>query len=90
MVYVDMVQPAPRSCRWRWRIYSHMWADDPFDLQIMAKVLGLRQSWLHDKPGFPHYDVTPRKRNMAILWGAQVTTVRDYLRQRRQQNASVI
>lgn len=86
MVYVDKLfdctafnPPAcfkGRSC--------HMWADTLGELMDMAKSIGLKPSWLqHGSRGdFPHFDLTKRRREAAVLAGAQEANLRDHLRKR--------
>lgn len=88
MVYVDsvafypqkMVSIAAKKYRSRW---SHMFADDIEELHKFARAIGLRRSYFQDKPGFPHYDVTPINRNMAILRGAEIKQTITFLREKR-------
>jgi hypothetical protein len=47
---------------------------DLSELHAMAQRLGLKRAWFQDKPGTPHYDLTPTKRTQAIKLGAQATS----------------
>lgn len=88
MIYVDsvsfypgrMISPMARKHGHKW---SHMFADTVEELHRFAAGLGLRKSYFQDKPGFPHYDLTPVKRNMAILKGAEIKQVLTFLREKR-------
>lgn len=56
--------------------WCHMMSDDHseaglVELHAMALRLGLRRSWFQNKPRFPHYDLTPPKRALAVQGGAQ-------------------
>jgi hypothetical protein len=80
MVYVDEIrdyrdwETLPKHLR---RLWSHMVADSLEELHAMADAIGMRRSWFQDKPGFPHYDITPPKRAMAIRKGALERTTCD-------------
>lgn len=43
---------------------------DLSELHAMAGSIGLKQAWFQDHPLHPHYDLSPRKRNLAIAQGA--------------------
>ena len=36
----------------------------------MADEIGMKREWFQDKPGFPHYDLVPDRRAMAVMRGA--------------------
>jgi DNA topoisomerase IB len=40
------------------------------DLHVFAKRLGLRREWFQGNASWPHYDLTPNKRKLAISLGA--------------------
>ena len=91
MVYVDSVSFYPgrmvsQVAKKHGHKWSHLFADDIDELHEFARGIGLRRSYFQDKHGFPHYDVTPFKRNLAILKGAEVKQVLTYLRERRNGN----
>lgn len=67
MIYVD--EPQRTNNNW-----CHMASKDSETLHIFAHKLGLRRSWYQDKPGFPHYDLSPAKRRAAIQLGATPVT----------------
>lgn len=56
--------------------WCHMWADTTEELHVMAKRIGLRREWFQDKPGFPHYDLTPPRRQEALMCGAEFMPAR--------------
>ncbi|MBT8489699.1 MAG: DUF4031 domain-containing protein [Deltaproteobacteria bacterium] len=66
--------------------WSHMFADDIGELHLFARGIGLKREYFQDKPIFPHYDVTPSKRNQAILRGAKIKEVITFLREKRDAN----
>lgn len=59
------------------KVWCHMMSDGGIDdLHAMAARIGLRRSWFQNKPGHPHYDLTPSKRALAVRYGAeQVSSV---------------
>lgn len=64
-IYVDEINTYP-SGQW-----CHMMSDSGVDeLHTMAAKLGLRRAWFQNKPRFPHYDLRPSKRLLAIKLGA--------------------
>lgn len=46
--------------------WCHLWSDDVEALHAVAKRIGMKRQWFHDRPGFPHYDLTPGKRKLAV------------------------
>ncbi len=71
MIYVDSIRHYP-DCGLPYKDWCHMATDgDLSELHAMARQLGLRRAWFQDKPGTPHYDLTPRKRAQALGLGAQ-------------------
>jgi hypothetical protein len=93
-VYVDSLfvgRETDALARWvgarhghRW---CHLWSDDIVELHTMAWKIGLKREWFQDKPGFPHYDLTPSRRRAALLNGAVERDLMDYLREKRKQQA---
>ena len=80
MIYVDAIQHYPR-CRLPYKDWCHMATDGPLsELHQIAARLDLRRSWFQDKPGHPHYDLTPAKRALAIRLGAQAVSTLELIR----------
>ncbi len=74
-VYVDEIReyatPLP------YKQWCHMATDGDIEtLHAMATQLGLKQEWFQDKAKYPHYDLTPSKREQAIRLGAVPVTGR--------------
>ncbi len=72
MIYVDVIIHYP-DCKLPYKYWCHMATDgDITELHHMAARLGLRRSWFQvSRSGrFPHYDLTPRKRALAVRLGA--------------------
>jgi hypothetical protein len=59
------------------KLYCHMATDgDIEELHRMATQLGLKRAWFQNKPGHPHYDLSPKKRILAVKYGAvEVSTI---------------
>ena len=70
MIRVDRLRPCIPTPIWRWDRSCHLFADTLKELHNFEKHLGLRKGYLHDKPRFPHYDLTANKRKLAIKMGA--------------------
>lgn len=65
-IYID-----PASFPYRGLMYCHMATDGNIEeLHEMATRLGLKPGWFQDKPGHPHYDLSPNKRALAVKYGA--------------------
>jgi len=82
VIYVDKVRHYPNT-KLPYKYWSHMWADSVIELHVMADKIGLKRSWLQDKDGtFPHYDVVPSMRALAIKHGAipREITLEDFKR----------
>lgn len=71
-IYVDPLVPSPRAARWKWDHACHLFHDqhDLAALDAFAAAIGMRTSWRHDAPGFPHYDLHVRHRALAVAAGA--------------------
>ena len=85
-VYVDNLQNYPSEMMDRQTLrngteWCHLYTDskDLSELHDIASKIGMRRKWFQDRPGFPHYDLTPRRRPAAIKAGAVVLSLRDYL-----------
>ncbi|HMN12797.1 MAG TPA: DUF4031 domain-containing protein [Bellilinea sp.] len=50
------------------------------ELHEMADRIGMKRSWFQDKPGRPHYDLSPGKRALAVRNGAVEVTSTDLVR----------
>lgn len=83
MVYVDEVKHYPK-CKWRYKYWSHMWADTVEELHEMAIKIGHKREWFQNDKRLPHYDVTPSRRNLAIKHGAVEKSLYDYFKEQRR------
>lgn len=53
------------------KYWCHMTSDvSEQELHEFAQALGLLRAWFQAHPTHPHYDVTPKKRALALLHGA--------------------
>lgn len=51
-------------------LMCHMLSDNLLELHEMAAAIGLKRRWF--QPGsFPHYDVSQKKRKLALCYGAR-------------------
>ena len=62
--------------------FCHMTADPVEELHAMARKLKLRRSWFQDGGTVPHYDLTPRRRELAIDLGAEFVPAKEQARRR--------
>ena len=65
--------------------WCHLWSDDMQALHAIAERIGMRRTWFQDDAAFPHYDLSPAKRLMAIRHGAVERSVADWLKERLSQ-----
>lgn len=73
MIYVDTLQPCPKSARWRWPTACHLFTDPTTDLGELhkfARRIGLQRAWFQNRPDLPHYDLNPSRRQAAVSAGA--------------------
>lgn len=82
-VHVDAIQTYDTHLRYK--NWSHMMTDnsDAFCIELhkMALAIGLEKRWFqHKNPRFPHYDITPSKRILAIKLGAIEIDTREMIR----------
>jgi len=74
-VYVDdltqVVGSLSPRLRKMGRSWCHMATDDNYDeLHAMAERVGLKRSYFQHRHSIPHYDLTPKMRERAVLLGA--------------------
>lgn len=62
-----------RDTAWPWLKACHLFDDENNveRLHKFADLLKLKPKWFQNRIGFPHYDLTPRKRMFAIAMGAR-------------------
>lgn len=64
--------------------WCHLWSNDLDALHAIARKIGLKREWFQDRPGFPHYDLVPTKRDKAIAAGAIIKPLREWIMEKRQ------
>lgn len=87
-VYVDevttwptnVIQPAARRYGNRW---CHMTADTLEELHAMARQIGHRRAWFQNGR-WPHYDLVPSRRALAIKHGAKEVNSSERMKQMRK------
>lgn len=57
---------------WKGEHWCHLVADSLPELHEFARLLGLRRSWFQERSVYPHYDVTVRVRDKALVLGASM------------------
>lgn len=91
MIHVDQVfeadplmhaasNPLARQAARHGRQWCHAWSDthNIEELVAFAARIGLKASYLQNRPGFPHFDLIPSKRALAIRHGAVPINLRDW------------
>lgn len=70
---------------------SHLITDsiDLDPLHLFAERIGLKRSWFQDKPGHPHYDLTPKRHAAALKAGAIEVPTIDLIKLLRARNAAL-
>ena len=64
-LYVDFANVSFRGDRW-----CHLLADSLDELHEFASLIGVSRCWFHRNASYPHYDITVRTRQTAIVRGA--------------------
>jgi hypothetical protein len=80
---------ARQASRWG-RSWCHCWDSDHNveNLCAFAAQLGLKRAYFQNRPGFPHFDLIPSKRTLALKLGAVPISLRDWFqKQRLAENA---
>ena len=72
MVYVDNMRASFGRM-----IMCHMVADSVDELHAMADKIGINRRWFQDNPHHPHYDVTLKKKALAVKYGAKEITMQE-------------
>ncbi len=95
MLYVDPLFHLPSRESEAFRVgarnghlWCHLWTEpgNEEELHALAQRIGLRRAWFQNKnPKFPHYDLTPSRRRLALAGGAIETDLREYLLKKRAE-----
>ena len=72
MIYVDAA-----INRWKGKLWCHLTADSIAELHAFASRLGLKKEWFQNHKLIPHYDITEKKRLIAIRQGAIALTTEE-------------
>jgi hypothetical protein len=92
MIYVDALKACLKTPMWRHRQSCHLFCDgDLRELHRFALRIGLKRAWFQDH-SFPHYDLTARKRELAVRLGvtdADLRTTVLLIRWWRRQRTSL-
>ena len=88
MIYVDELRTYPLTHRWRYGQACHLLADTLDELHAFAAKIKLRRSWFQSHERWPHYDLTAKRREVAIENGAIEITARQYLRSKATSGGS--
>lgn len=83
MVYIDELKRWPTKIRCFKPGSCHLTADTLEELHAFAAKLGLKREWFQEHILLPHYDLTPRKRLAAEMFGATFVPIREQLAKRR-------
>lgn len=82
-VYVDppFVQASQNAIAYRvgsrWgHVWCHCWADSLEELVEFGDKIGMRPEWLQERRRFPHFDLVPSKRRLALRHGAVEMTIK--------------
>jgi Protein of unknown function (DUF4031) len=69
-IYIDELQPYPRSQNWPYDEVAHLMADDVNELHAFAAKIGLKGEWFQNRKTGKHYDLTKGKWWQAKALGA--------------------
>ena len=70
MIFVDWLRPCLPNAKWKHDKSCHLLSDISIEeLNGFAIGIGLKRSWLQKKK-IPHYDLTERMRERAVIAGA--------------------
>lgn len=91
MIYVDetknyprlLIKPGARHAGLRW---AHLWTDpgNETELHVFAAMIGMKREWFQNRAGFPHYDVVPARRELALAKGAVPMVLSDWVKNKQQ------
>ena len=88
MVYVDELRPYPVTHRWRYGQACHLLADSLEELHAFATKIQLRRSWFQPHDRWPHYDLTTKRRIVAVQQGAVEVTAREFVKHQRRREVA--
>lgn len=67
--------------------WCHLWVEpgNEATLHAFARKIGLKREWFQGSARFPHYDLTPGKREAALAAGAVITPLREWIEHQRKE-----
>ena len=82
---------ARQASRWG-RRWCHCWSDthNVPELLAFAARLGLRAEYIQRLADFPHFDLIPSKRALAVRLGAKPVNLRDWLQSDKPETPRLI
>ena len=90
MIYVDELRKWGPRPGWRWTHSCHLVADTLAELHAFAKKIGMKRQWFQDHPKVPHYDLTAKRRAVAVSLGAKEITSRELILMHRPEEETAI
>jgi hypothetical protein len=84
MIYVDQLIEYHKRNKFGYK-WCHLWTDgDIEELHAFAAEMGLKKCWYqnhrrHNRPSFPHYDLNPYMRTIALRKGAKEIALKSWL-----------
>lgn len=87
-VYIDTLRNWGGSATFQWKHSCPLYGDDLDELHGFAARIGMKRKWFQDRPRFPHYDLTSRRRRKALEVGAVEETTREMVRRLYQEPAA--
>ena len=87
MVYVDDLMTCIPNKNWRWNQSCHLIADSIEELHEFAKRVGMRREWFQNDSRLPHYDLTAKRRAVAVRLGAVEIDRRQFVNKMRELQA---
>lgn len=90
MIYVDSLQPTLHNSKWHYDEGCHLLADTVEELHAFADRLGLKRSWFQNPQyGLPHYDLTAKKRRIAVIFGASEISMQKVVQMMKDRRALI-
>jgi hypothetical protein len=90
MVYVDDLMSCIPNANWRWSKSCHLIADSVDELHEFAKRIGMRRAWFQNDSRLPHYDLTEKRRSVAVRLGAIEIDRRQFVAKMRELQALAV
>jgi len=84
LIYVDELKENSWILRGRKTLNCHMLTDGSLEeLHRFANRIGMKREWFQDRKNFPHYDLTPKRRKIAVEHGAMEITTKEWMKKER-------